>query len=221
MIIKRKLYSFIGEERIFGEVKRANKAAKKAAHKKAGTGITVSQDEINEMRERIEGSNLSKRLDELKGRKRPVYTDAEIKEIAKTKKAKEAGRSISDKFEIMNGKKQKLNFDELSRNGNREVREAKLRSYKRRRDLVTELEKIERSGAEREAKRAAEKKAEELAKNAAKLRASRVKKASELRAKKAFAKNAKIGAGIVAGSAALGTGAYLYKKSKNKNSDSK
>lgn len=61
----------------------------------------------------------------------------------------------------------------------------------------------------------------ELAKNAAKLRASRVKKASELRAKKAFAKNTKIGAGIVAGSAALGTGAYLYNKSKNKNSDSK
>lgn len=53
------------------------------------------------------------------------------------------------------------------------------------------------------------------------LRTERLNKAATLRAKKAFAKNAKIGAGIVAGSAALGTGAYLYNKNKSKNSDSK
>ncbi len=223
MIIKRKLYSYIDEERVFGEVKRANKAAKGAALKKVGTGITVSQDEINKMRERIEGSDFSKRLDELAEveKKRPVYNNAEIKEMVKTKKAREAGRSISDKFEIIKGKKQKLNFDTLSENGNRRLREHKLDQYKSDKHLKKMLNEFQERELEREeksARRAAEWKAEDkAAKKAAKLRASRVKKANELRAKKAFAKNAKIGAGIVAGSAALGAGAYLYNKNKKKN----
>lgn len=43
----------------------------------------------------------------------------------------------------------------------------------------------------------------------------------KLRAKKAFAKNVKIGAGIAAGAAAVGTGAYLAKKYHDKKKNEK
>lgn len=52
-------------------------------------------------------------------------------------------------------------------------------------------------------------------------RFNRLEQAGKLRAKKAFAKNAKIGAGIAAGTAAVGTGVYLAKKHHNKKKNEK
>ena len=53
------------------------------------------------------------------------------------------------------------------------------------------------------------------------LRSSRLEKVAKLKAKKARVKNAKIGAGIVAGTAVLGTGAYLAKKHHDKKKNKK
>ena len=68
MIIERKLYSQIEEERVFGEVKRANKAAKRAAILKKGNGA-VSKEEIDAMRERIEGREFMQKLRAKHGKK--------------------------------------------------------------------------------------------------------------------------------------------------------
>lgn len=216
---EEKLFSVIEEERVFGEVKRANKAAKRAAILKKASGA-VSKEEIEAMRNRIEGSELMQRL---RGKKGPVFSESKIKDMVKVINARQAARGFYENFEIASSRgRRKLNFDAL-RDNNKRSPEAKNRRLEVLR-LENYLKEEEKRKAERAAKKAAE--AEKAAQNKlnaekAALRKKRVAVVGKLKAKKASAKNAKIGAGIAAGTAAVGIGAYLAKKYHDKKKNEK
>ena len=221
MIIKRKLYSQIEEERVFGEVKRANKAAKRAAILKKGNGA-VSKEEIDAMRERIEGREFMQKLRAKHGKKRPVFSEGELRDMVRMENARQAARDLDERLEIASARGGKLNFDALRYNNKRSP-ESKDRALTRRR-LENFIKELEKGEAERAAEKAAREAAaieKAKAKAAAELRKKRVAVASKLRSKKAFAKNAKIGAGIAAGTAVVGTSAYLAKKHYDKKKDEK
>ena len=217
MIIKRKLFSFINEdfsvveeEREFGEVKRANKAAKREALLKRDSGGPVSKEEIKAMRNRIEGSEFRQQF---LGKKGPVFSESKIRDMVRVANARQDVRGLDESLKIDSARGGKLNFDALRNNNKRSP------EMKNRRLSILRLENFLKEEEKRDAERAATKAAEEAAqkklnaeKAAAELRKKRVAKVEKLRSKKAFAKNAKIGAGIAAGTVAVGTGAYLAKK---------
>ena len=135
--------------------------------------------------------------------------------------ARQAARDLDERLEIASARGGKLNFDALRYNNKRSP-ESKDRALTRRR-LENFIKELEKGEAERAAEKAAREAAaiEKAKAKAAELRKKRVAVASKLRSKKAFAKNAKIGAGIAAGTAVVGTSAYLAKKHYDKKKNEK
>ena len=210
---EEKLFSAVEDERLFGKVKKDNKAAKKATILKKDGG-TVSKEEIDAMRNRIEGSKFMQRIRRKKG---PVFSESEIRDMVRVKNARQAARDLDESFEIVSARGGKLNFDVLRDNNKRSPESKNLKLTRLR--LENFLKEEEKRDAERAAKKAAEEAAaieSAKAKAAAELRKKRVAVAEKLRSKKSFAKNAKIGGGIVLGTTALGAGLYLYNKNKKK-----
>ena len=175
---------------------------------------TVSKEEVDAMRNCIEGSELMQRL---RGKKGPVFSEGEIRDMVKVKNAREAARGFDEHFEIASARGGKLNFDSLRDNNKKspEIKNLKLARLR----LENFFKEEEKKDAERAARKAAEEAAQKklnAEKAAAELRKKRVAEVEKLRSKKAFAKNAKIVGGVTLGAAAVGTGAYLYNKSKKK-----
>lgn len=233
MIVKRKLYSQVEEEREFGEVKRANRAAKRAELLKDPIPRETIDSIKNDLSSNLERKNssidLTNKLRELtkKGKKKSKIqlSPEELSEAARVNAARHNQRGSIDSLKMTAAdNKSKINYDVLARNSNPENRRIELDHYKRGKRLK-ELLNISspsstKSSAESVIDEGKSKVAEGLSKSEAKqLRADRLAKVEKLKAikaKKVRAKNAKIGAGIAAGTAVLGTGAYLYNKNKKK-----
>ena len=220
MIVKRKLYSSL-EEKSFGEVKRANKAAKRAELIKKGL---ISSEDTKNIKSEIEGTagnaKIRRMLDESKGKKRhPKVTKELLDDAARVRNARQQ-RDINERIIIAGsrGDSKEINFDSLRHNNtkskNRRLLDRDIKVLSKIFDLSNE-EPIKKQ-SEESLKIARE----EAAK---KLRTDRLAKAKELKAIKArkqkLAKNAKIGGGIAGGLAIVGTGAYLAKKHYDKKKD--
>ena len=182
---EEKLFSVVEEEREFGEVKRANKAAKRAAILKKDSG-TVSKEEIEAMRDRIEGSEFMQRM---RGKKGPVFSESKIRDMVKVTNARQAARGLDESLEIASARGGKLNFDALRDNNKRSPEMKKLELSRRK------WENFFKEEEKREAERAAKKASEEAAqkklnaeKAAAELRKKRVAVVEKLRAKKSICK---------------------------------
>lgn len=120
MIVKRKLFSSISEK-IFGEVKRANKAAKRAELKKLGADKIVPQKQINLFRELI-----------LWDKPTPT-SDANVEEMVKIREARSKSRKGSIFLGLGDGNRgfeRKISFDPLTKNGSKQFRKDKLAQYK-------------------------------------------------------------------------------------------
>lgn len=235
MIVKRKLYSQV-EERVFGEVKRANKAAKRAELLKdpipRETIDSIKNDLSSDLKRKNSSIDLTNKLRELtkKGKKKSKIqlSPEELSEAARVKAARHNQRGSIDSLKMITAdNKSKINYDVLARNSNPENRRLELDHYKRGKRLKEILDipspSSTKSSAESVIDEGKSKVVEGLSKSEAKqLRADRLSKVEKLKAIKARkVRNAKIGAGIVAGTAVLGTGAYLAKKHNDKKKNRK
>ena len=226
MIVKRKLYSSL-EEKNFGEVKRANKAAKRAKLLKDPISRETIDSIKNDLSSDLEWKNSNIDLDnelrkltgEGKKKSKIHLSPEELSKAAKVKAARHNQRGSIDSLEMITANnKSKINYDVLAENSNPEIRRMKLDHYKRdkRFNKIFDISSPSstESSAESVIKEGKSKVAEGLSKSEVEqLRADRLAKVKRLKAIKARkVRNAKIGAGIAAGTVAVGTGAYLAKK---------
>lgn len=229
MIIKRKLYSFL-EERSFGRVKRANKAAKRAELLKNSIPRETIDSIKNDLSSNLEQKNSNIDLDnELrkltkKGKKKSKIqlSPKELNDAARVNAARHNQRGGFDSLKMITAdNKSKINYDVLAENSNPEIRRIKLDNYKRNKifDEVFDISgsSSTKSSADSVVNEGKSKVVEGLSESEVKqLRADRLAKVKKLKAKKQLVKGAKVGGGIALGVTALGTGAYLYNKNKKK-----
>ena len=151
-----------------------------------------------------------------------------MSKAARVKAARHNQRGSVDSLKMITAdNKSKINYDVLAENSNPEIRRIKLDRYKRNKRF-NEIFDIPspsstKSSAESVIDEGKSKVVEGLSKSEAKqLRADRLAKVEKLKAIKARkVRNAKVGAGIAAGTVVLGTGAYLAKKRNDKKKNRK
>ena len=236
MYIRRKVFSVIEpEEKLYGEVKRANKAKKRAnlissSQKVSRDIIEKSNDDLSrriKSRNRlIDLENSLRDFDEKNPKNHIQLSPKELNDAAKVRAARSHQRGVKDSLNmVVSPNKSKVSFDELADNSKSYVRDAKLNKYKRDK-LFKEAwgtpfdEKITPSTQE-----SAEKVIQEKASNAIKDQAKKVEETVQEKAsnaikdqvkKKGFklSRNQKIGAAVLGGTALIGAGTYAYKKHK-------